>query len=630
MQAAPGGSGALVIPQGAALSGLFSAGTIADALGSLIAERFKQEAEMEALRNLGLLMVREDQRLYGTPLSVGLPKTMAYLKTLEVASAPKGGNGGSVQMRPINVNDWAVIQSSFKVDVVALPNNLPAFLDTLYGDPTKIPPHYVTRYLTWLASTAGTQIIRNGRNPYEVLDAAVAASEAFQKRAHPASGDATASAVDNIDTGLHALSILSHLLTKDGASTWHSAQELQQFLRLDACVARQDCDSLYLLLGLSYARDSALYVRVDRWLGQRGNAAIEQQDSQGALVNFKPIVNLMGQAQQLAATWESVHEHVHDLPVPITNIADARQLVADFGPLIASTLGTLRAFVEPPLAGPPSALPPIDSNTPCAPADVFCKVGLLLTSATDELQAVVDIIGDINSKQYAAAVGEIIAYLAAYQSTHGVDSSGEIKNFLSDNGPFIAAVAAAQSSDDLNAALENYSLPAGSYTQQQGSKFSVTLNSFFGVAVGAETLSGNLAGADTARTRTHLGFAAPVGLDFNFGQATDKSKPPSGRFFDTGAWSVFVPILDIGAVASWRLGSGGGTVSSITWQNIVAPGIYAVWSKRDSPFSVLVGAQYGPELRKVNVAGNNTIEKAAIQFPSIEFTFNIPIFNLYR
>lgn len=580
--------GGLATPQGAAPSGLFSASSVADALGSLIAERFKQEVEMEALRNLAQLMVKISDDVAGKALSAGMPKSVAYLKTLVDPATKK--------VRPLDQNDWAVMQSTFRVDVAALPGNIPAFLDALYAN----SPNIEARYLTWIASTTGVQVIKNGRNPYGVIDAVVSSSDAF-KNAHKTIDDGRANPVIEFDTGIRVTAILSHMLTKNAQFSWRSARELSDFLRLPNCVNSGDCDGFYLLLGLSYARDTSLYSDVDQWLNSRGMPVLE------AAASDADLKKLMGKLDQVLASLERVSQDVQGIPNPITSIVDAGPLVSELGPLAVSMCAAIGTF-----------------KNLCADT-----TEIRLTDAAKEVSAVVDTIGDIKSKEYAAAIGELIAYIDAYQAKHGVDPSGQIRDFLRDSGPFIAAVAAAKTSADLTAALENYALPAGSYTQQQQRKFSATLNSFFGVALGAETLIGGLADTHTARTRTHLGFAAPVGIEFNWGQVTDKS-PANGRFFETGAWSAFVPVLDVGAVASWRLGSGGGSVSAITWQNIVAPGLYVVWSKRDSPLSILFGAQYGPELRKVSTGGGTTIQRAALQFPSLEFTFNIPIFNLYR
>lgn len=626
-------------PEGVPLSGL-GAGDVADALGSLIAERFKQEAEMEALHALGKKILQLDCGYVSRPLSKSFPTTVGYLQTLESNPGPQPCP--PKELRPVVVNDWAVLQSSFKVDVAALPDNLPAFLDSLYDGKVRIPAVPVSqdtkdaRYLTWLASTTAGRIYKNGKNPYQLIDEAVDASDTFWKQKHIVD-NGSSSVIANVATGLRVLSILSHMLTQNASSQWRSAKEIQQFLTPQTCPTPPgSCvnnvssnDSAFLLLGLSFARDQALYGAVDTWLTARGQPTIEALDAAastdaGKLATYIAMIQgVLNQTLILASSLEPVYQHVQDIPTKLSSLSEARPLVGDLGAAAIAASGVVETFIQ---------MKPVSeadlAATTCVPNDSFCAARQRIRGTTTELQYGFDIIGEIKTQQYAAAVGELIAYVGTYLAANSPDSSKDYGNFFSDNGAFIAAVASAQSTADLKAALDDYSLPAGSYTQQQTTKFSITLNSFFGAGLGAETLTGNLQGTGTAKTRMRLGFAAPVGIDFNFGVA-DTSKPSNGHFFETGAWSVFVPVLDVGAVASWRLGSGGGSVAAITWQNIVAPGLYVVWSKRDSPFSILLGAQYGPELRKIS-AGGDTIEKAAIQFPSLEFVFNIPIFNLYR
>ena len=626
-------------PQASNLGGLFGPGQVADALGSLIADRFKQEAEMEALRTLGAKMLNLDCKQIGAPLTQGFPTAIGYLKTMEVEDPKQVCPSGApnFKLRPATVNDWAVLQSSFKVDVAALPDNLPRFLDALYGKSTDTD----ARYLTWLAASLGGQIYKNGRVPYQVIDAAQQGSVAFWKFKSLTEAN-TNGVVADVDAGLSMLSILSHMLTVNGSNQWRSTHDIKRFLQLDQCAkyladthaANADptqCDSLMLLLGLSYSSDTDLYNRVDDWLAQNKRDQIKVIGLK-ALQYFDPLNSMMSEADRLAQALQTLQQHVHDIPSPLTNIADVSPLVPDFGSVAIEVSGVIEAFVTKQTFS--DANPPPSAN--CAAGDNYCATRKEILIAQQRLQASLQIIGDIKTRQYAAAVGQLVAYLQTYANDsngqrlpQGIDTAkGEFAQFFADNGPFIAAVASAQSTADLNAALDTYTLPAGSYTQQQNSGFSITLNSFFGGAVSAETLVGSLPATGVAKTRMRAGFAAPVGLDFNFGQVASGSKPQN-TFFDTGAWSLFVPVLDVGAVASWRLGSGGGSVSAVTWQNIVAPGLFVVWSKRDSPFSILLGAQYGPELRKVS-AGGNAIEKPAVQFPCLEFTFNIPILNLYH
>jgi len=613
---------------------------VADALGSLIAERFKQEAEMEALHRFGALILQSDcprgapvpNDFHDGPLSKGFPSSVRYLRTLAVDPANVPCN--HIQLRPVAVSDWAVLQSSFKVDVAALPDNLPVFLDALYGDSDKTD----ARYLTWLAATGGGQIYKRGRLPYQLIDALVRGSVEFRTAKGVPDSSGNPRLVGNVDTGLAMLAILSHMLTVDARSEWRTTADVKQFVQIESCTTAA-CDNVYLWLGLSYAVDHELYDKVDKWLSGPGGWARTLRalgdEPAATKADIDAITNAIAEVQSLAAVLERLQQHVHDIPLnDITSIANAAPLVSDLGSAAASVSRIVEGFAT---GKPVPATDPLS----CA-GDPYCEARQRLMGLTTELQYGFNLIGDIRTKQYAAAVGELIVYVGTYVETlHGGPCASQeqseressacahLAKFLSDNGPFIAAVASAQSADDLKVALDNYALPAGSYTQQQQNDpgFTVTLNGFFGVGVGAETLVGNLEGTGVSKTGVRLGFAAPVGLNFNFGQV-DRRKASSGKFFETGAWSVFVPVLDLGAVASYRLG-GGGSVPAVTWENIVAPGLYVVWSKRDSPLSILLGAQYGPELRKVSANGN-TIEKAAVQFPSLEVTFNIPIFNLYR
>ena len=541
-------------PQGLALSGL-GAGQVADALGSLIAERFKQEAEMEAIHEFGVKVLELDCSYVGRPLSKSFPMTVGYLQTLQ--SNPAVPPCPASPLRPVVVNDWAVLQSSFKVDVADLPDNLPGFLDSLYDGKVSDPVHTTgpmdARYLTWIAATSAGQIYKNGKAPYQLIDTAVTASDTFWKQKNLPADNGSPNVMANIATGLRVLSILSHMFTLNAASQWHSTREIGQFLDLDTCVKSGQCDSVFLLLGLSYAQDRDLYAAVDAWLQPRFNFTIESLDASAskdatAVADYRVrLQTTLSQALTLTDSLESLYQHVQQIPeVKLSSIGDARPLVGDLGSAALAASGVIEGFlVKTPVSQADLA------NTNCV-GDPFCTARNRIRDTTLELQYGFDVIGEIETKQYAAAFGQLIAYVGTYMASHQVASSKDFNNFFSENGAFIAAVASAQSSDDLKAALDDYSLPAGSYTQQQPSKaFSITLNSFFGAGVGAETLTGSVP-TGTAKTRTRFGFAAPVGIGFNFGQVNE-SKPPSGKFFETGAWSVFVPVLDVGAVASWRL-----------------------------------------------------------------------------
>jgi hypothetical protein len=583
-----------VTAQGNPMSSLFSASSIADALGSLIAERVKEDAELIFIRSLARQMKTIDASSAGKPLTAGFPRSMGYLRTVDSES--------------IDTNDWVILQSDFRADFAALPQNLPAFVDALYDPSIGSEP----RYLTSVAAVTGIEIIRNGRQPYDVIDAVGAASTTFI--ASFSGAGKPPPQVSDVDAVLKLASIVSHLLAQDGKSTWHSKKDVDHLL-FPAGGTAPDPDALNLWLGLSYAADTSLYDSVDRWLTQKGKPPFTCARSTSECSAPAQFATIAAVLEKLAGGLVPLHQDVQNLPLPVGSIDDAKPLIGDLMQLANGLCDAALAF-DPSIAV-------------SASKSRVARISV-------QLNAIVDIIGDVKERQYASAVGEIVTFLRLDTTSDTSPVSKPLAQFFQQNGPFLAEVAAAKTPDDIKAAFETHSLSATSYNEIQHGPFSVTLNSYFGVTAGAETLIGNLQGTGAAKTRAHLGFTAPVGLDFNWGlaprtQPIDGNDPPhDSRFFQTGSWSLFLPILDVGAVASWRLGSGGGQVSSLTWPNIVAPGLFVVWSKKGSPLSILFGAQYGPELTKISTGGGNTIQKPALQFPAISFTFDIPIFNLYE
>lgn len=582
----------VVQPQGTAMKGLFSASSVADTLGSFIADRVKEDAELMALQTLARSMKSIDKSSTGHPLKAAFPKTMGYLATVDAGL--------------IDSSDWAILQADIKVDMAALPQNLPKFLDALYNPAVVTEP----QYLTSLAASTGLEIIRNGKQPYGVIDSMAVASSTFVSD-HSTGPNALPAAINDLDVALRTLEIASHMLTANGLSRWHSADDIQRYLFPSASL---DIDAINLLLGLSYATDTASYASIDARLidlGQPPLTCANQQANCSAPMQLMPIANGI---KALATSFDHIYQDVQTLPVNLDNIAEVEPLLSDILPL-ADALCDLIASVNP----------TVDAQAIRAKADII----------SSQATAVVDIVGFVKQRQYAAAIGTTVTLMRLYVPNDTSTHSGTLTQFLATDGACIAQVAQANTSADASTALDACALKANNYLEIEKTPFSITLNSYFGVTAGAETLLGNLGGTGTARTRAHLGFAAPVGLDFNWGRVTSSQRYSGAdstgeHFFQTGTWSLFVPILDVGAVAAWRLGSGGGQVSAITWSNIVAPGLFAVWSKRGSPFSILFGAQYGPELTKVSTSGAATIERAALQFPCIEFTFNIPVFPLYQ
>lgn len=118
-----------------------------------------------------------------------------------------------------------------------------------------------------------------------------------------------------------------------------------------------------------------------------------------------------------------------------------------------------------------------------------------------------------------------------------------------------------------------------------------------------------------------VGLSVPVGVSAGLG-ALGKN--------NNWSMSLFVPILDIGGVTAFRLGDDGlaGELPELNFSNLISPGGYLMFNLPKSPFSIGVGAQYGPQVRKV------TIDEAEISSSTwrvgITTSIDVPIFNLFN
>jgi hypothetical protein len=95
---------------------------------------------------------------------------------------------------------------------------------------------------------------------------------------------------------------------------------------------------------------------------------------------------------------------------------------------------------------------------------------------------------------------------------------------------------------------------------------------------------------------------------------------PGGKSF-----SIFVPLIDVGALASFRLSDDSSkVVPNITLANIISPGLYFYWGFGKCPISVGLGGQFGPQLRSITAADINLSKNYYFRF---EFVFYA---NFYR
>lgn len=183
---------------------------------------------------------------------------------------------------------------------------------------------------------------------------------------------------------------------------------------------------------------------------------------------------------------------------------------------------------------------------------------------------------------------------------------------------FVNDMAIAKDAEDVEKAIEAFALPVGSYTIKRKSKFNVSLNSFPGILPAVERpwkkdISQH---GDNPGNSFSLGFTAPVGLSVTWGKC---------------GWSkgFYITAIDIGAVTRLRLDNDKNTTTlpKITLENFISPGLYFHLGIKDTPLSVNIGAQFGPQMRKIDTS-NGPINYDSMRF-GIGIVLDIPLVNLY-
>ncbi|AUP78601.1 hypothetical protein [Flavivirga eckloniae] len=234
----------------------------------------------------------------------------------------------------------------------------------------------------------------------------------------------------------------------------------------------------------------------------------------------------------------------------------------------------------------------------------------------DVAQTASDIVVDVSRRNYASAIVNT-TYL--FDTIFKDQANEDTRKALFKYGSFMATIAQADSSDEVEKAIEAFALPAGSSRIKRQTAFNVSLNAYCGLFTGIE----NIKGVDDGEWNSY-GVTAPIGFSI--------SKGHSVLFFNTPkkGWSssLFFSVVDLGAIAAFRFTDDKAErVPDIELKDIVSPGVFYSLGIPKSPISINAGWQVGPLLRKVNL-DENTFGKSYSRF-SLSIVVDIPILNLY-
>lgn len=217
-----------------------------------------------------------------------------------------------------------------------------------------------------------------------------------------------------------------------------------------------------------------------------------------------------------------------------------------------------------------------------------------------------DIAAAVLEEDYVTAVA--LGLAAANQA--GWQVSPKVVRWTS----FAGGLASANTSEDVTAMLEQFALPPASYMakryppQEEDRALALHLNAYLGASGGGEWLTGGDGAENEAAG--YFGLALPVGLEVGFG---------SSRY------SLFIPMLDLGAIASYRLGdSSTEAAPNVTFGNVVAPGAFLTRSiSQRIPVAVGFGWQYAPRLRNLTTGATKDASRVGLFLAS-----DVPLFRL--
>lgn len=381
--------------------------------------------------------------------------------------------------------------------------------------------------------------------------------------------------------------LLSCFLVEDGSQKWISREQF------NALIA--DPLSRNIFMGLVYQRVQA-------------SKLAPQLSPQGLASLSSGFVNILGDVTAQMDTLAFKREQKIGLRF------------RDYYPFVAAVAGLLNQVLETPLFVSTDAKG-IQQQRALVDLDSQSRLQYI-PQLSDNL---LGLLNNVSQQQYRFAISNLVGLYETLTlildrqceniSKAECEQQQRLRHNLLTYGNFISDVSSAQTPEDVSAALRNVALPAGSSRIKRISPSDVTINGYFGGVFGRETLKGEDGRLLPINT---FGLSVPVGLSFSF-------KPSLRRDYSV---SVFLPIIDLGALTAYRIESGFEALPKLSFSNVLAPGAFAFFNFGKSPFYLGAGWQLGPQARQYE--SNGLILQESATRVLIAFGVDVPLFNLYR
>lgn len=195
-------------------------------------------------------------------------------------------------------------------------------------------------------------------------------------------------------------------------------------------------------------------------------------------------------------------------------------------------------------------------------------------------------------------------------------------------GTFMADVAASDTPADFEAAISSVALPVGSSQIKRKRPSSIELGAYFGAALNREqlVLPAGVQAPELEEATFGASLFVPVGFSYSRNIGGNKSI------------TFFGSLLDLGALTAFRLGDrnrdpDGATVERLPEfrpANVIAPGFHVMYNFPKSPFTLGIGVQDGPSVRKFTLDGSNLEREARSVRGMVTFSVDVPIFRFFN
>jgi hypothetical protein len=215
------------------------------------------------------------------------------------------------------------------------------------------------------------------------------------------------------------------------------------------------------------------------------------------------------------------------------------------------------------------------------------------------------------NKQYNMALANLAAMvqsIVAEQKSNKLQRDArQFQSKLLTYGSFMAAVALAQTPDQVKTALEIASVEVGYSRVKRVNNWNISLNAYLGLGAGYEQ-------NDNSNSGFQLNLATPIGLSISRGIGRGHSL------------SAFGSILDLGPIVTYDFNTRSTfTDVELGFEDFVAPGAFLFWNIANSPFTTGFGVQ---RTSKIRMLGSDPEPQRTTRILGT-FLIDIPIFNLY-